>query len=380
MRVAKFSVPEIVFGAGCMSYVGSYALQLGAKKVFLVSDEGLEQAGWVEALQEILHAMSLNWIYDNDVTSNPRDYQVHRGAELYLREQADLIIALGGGSPLDLAKGIAAVASNGGTIQDYEGANLIVKPLPPMIFVPSTAGSGSDVSQFAIITNVARKVKMSLISRSLAPNVSLVDPRLVATVDDELLISSAIDALAHAIESYVSPIAHALTETLALRAIDLILRHLQPALAKREPHDLEQLSMAATAAGISFSNACLGAGHAIAHSLGGFFDVAHGLVHASLLPAVMRYNLPACTEKMAAIGHIILGRDHPDYTRTALEGIARLEAFFASLNTPYRLRHVVSDQHVFPQICAMATKDACLLTNPRPADADDLLGICREAW
>ena len=380
MDIRKFSLPEIIFGHGSMEYIGSYALQLGAKKVFVVSDPGLEKSGWVDKLLKILEASSLRWVYYANVSSNPRDYEVHLGADLYKAEGADVVIALGGGSPMDMAKGVATVVSNGGTIQDYEGANLITSPLPPMIFLPSTCGSGSDISQFAIITDVGRKVKMSLISRSLTPNVSIIDPELLSTADDELIISSAVDALAHAVESYVSLIAHTLTETQALKAVHLILDNLEPALKTRDPQALEYLSIAATAAGMSFSNASLGACHAIAHSLGGFFDTTHGMVHPVLLPAVMSFNLPACQGKMATIGEIVLKKRLSSSRQTAEGGIKRLKEIFVELGTDTRFRQIVDDRSAFPQICEMATKDACLLTNPRTATAEELLGICEEVW
>lgn len=380
MVIKKFSLPEIIFGHGSMEYTGSYALQLGAKKVFLVSDPGLERSGWVGKLIEVLEASALKWVYYSNVSSNPRDYEVHLGADLYKAEGADVVIGLGGGSPLDMAKGVATVASNGGIIQDYEGANLIVRPLPPMIFLPSTAGSGSDISQFAIITDVARKVKMSLISRSLTPNVSIIDPDMLSTADDDLIVTSSVDALSHAVESYVSLIAHTLTETQALKAMQLILHNLKPALETRDPLAMENLSMAAVAAGMSFSNASLGACHAIAHSLGGFFDTPHGMVHPVLLPAVMSYNLPVCEEKMATIGEIVLGRRLSSSLQTAEGGIKRLKEIFLELGTAVHFRDIVDDETAFPQICEMATKDACLLTNPRPATARELLAICQEAW
>ncbi|UTF50139.1 iron-containing alcohol dehydrogenase [Desulfomicrobium sp. ZS1] len=380
MDIRKFSLPEIIFGHGSMEYTGSYALQLGAKKVFLVSDPGLERSGWVGKLIGVLEASALKWVYYSNVSSNPRDYEVHLGADLYKAEGADVVIGLGGGSPLDMAKGVATVASNGGTIQDYEGANLIIRPLPPMIFLPSTAGSGSDISQFAIITDVARKVKMSLISRSLTPNVSIIDPDMLSTADDDLIVTSAVDALSHAVESYVSLIAHTLTETQALKAMHLILDNLKPALKTRDPLAMENLSMAAVCAGMSFSNASLGACHAIAHSLGGFFDTTHGMVHPVLLPAVMSYNLPACEEKMAIIGEIVLGKRLSSSLQTAEGGIKRLKEIFLEIGTSVHFREIVDDESAFPQICEMATKDACLLTNPRPATAEQLLAICQEVW
>lgn len=380
MDIRKFSLPEIIFGHGSMRYTGVYARQLGGKKIFVVADQGLEQAGWIHKLFEILDASALRWVYYNRVSSNPRDHEVHEGAKLYQEQGADVIVALGGGSPMDMAKGVATVVSNGGIIQDYEGANLITSPLPPMIFLPSTAGSGSDVSQFAIITDVQRKVKMSLVSRSLTPDVSIIDPDMLSTADANLILSSAVDALAHAVESYVSLIAHTLTEVQALKAIHLFLDNIFPALKFREPEALENLSMAATCAGMSFSNASLGAGHAIAHSLGGFFDTTHGMVHPALLPSIMSFNLPACEKKSAIIGEIILGKRLSSDAQTGLGGIERLREIFEELGAITKLREMIDDADAFPQICDMAVKDACLLTNPRPATAQDLLAICQEAW
>ncbi len=380
MDVRKFSIPEILFGHGSLNYAALCAFRMGAEKVFLVSDEGLEKAGWVERVISILKKEQLAWHYYSAVNSNPRDYQVSEGAERYLEEGCDVVMAIGGGSPMDAAKGIAMVASNGGKVQDYEGANRIQRPLPPMVFIPSTAGSGADISQFAIITDMQRQVKMSIISRTLVPNISITDPQLLTTKPNDLIISSAIDALSHAVEAYISTIASTLTDIQSLKAIDLILTHLSVALQDRSMQALEKLSSAGTFAGMAFSNASLGLDHALAHSLGGKLDVAHGLIHPVLLPHVMRFNLPTCVEKMAAIGEIILGRRLGSDEATAQAGIERLEAFFDDLHISTHLRDIVDDPDVLPQICEMAVYDTCLVTNPREATVEDMIDICKVAW
>lgn len=380
MTVRKFSLPEIFFGRESLKYAGGCARILGAEKVFLVSDPGLEKAGWVEKVFEILESEKLDWFYYSDIVANPRDFQIEQGARLYQEKGCDVVMALGGGSPMDAAKGIALVASNGGTVHDYEGANRIQRPLPPMVFIPSTAGSGSDISQFAIITDVRRCVKMSIISRTLVPNISIIDPLILGTKPKDLIVSSAIDAFSHAVESYVSPIAFPFTETQSLKAIDLIIRYLPRALKSPSIDVLEQLAIASTAAGMAFSNASLGMDHALAHSLGGMLDVVHGLVHPVLLPPVMRYNLPVCEEKLAEIGKIILGRRRRTSRSTALAGIEKLEENFVSLKTVTRLRDIVSDRSTLPQVCQMASRDACLLTNPRSATWEEMLEMCEEAW
>lgn len=379
-RITKFAIPEIIFGRGGTRYVAPCARRLGAKKVFLVTDQGLIDCGWADHVVGLLEEDGLDYVLFDEVSSNPRDFQVHQGAEMYLDHHADVIIAMGGGSPMDTAKGIGTIAGNGGQIRDYEGANRIMRPLPPMIFIPTNAGSGSDISQFCIITDVKRQVKMSIISRSLVPNISIIDPTLLMTKSEQMVIASAVDALAHAIESFVSPLSSPFTETEALKAIELAARNLLPAVHDRSPEAMEQLAIASTAAGMSFSNAGLGIGHALAHSLGGTFDTLHGLVHPILLPSVMRYNLPACPEKMCVIGRIIQGTCSACSKGQGEKGIARLEELFSGLNAPSRLRDIVPDDSRLEQICKMAVHDACMLTNPRPAGWEDLLAVCREAW
>jgi alcohol dehydrogenase len=380
MRISKFAIPEIIFGRGSIVHLASCAKRLGGRRVLLVSDQGIVSAGWVDRIMEILRDNGLEWVFFDAVNSNPRDYQVHAGAEIYGRERADVIIAVGGGSPMDAAKGIATIIGNGGRINDYEGANRIMRPLPPMIFLPTTAGSGSDISQFAIITDVERQVKMSIISRSLVPNVSIIDPLVLLTKSEELVIASAIDAFAHAVESYLSLLSSPFTEHQALKAIRLIAKNLTPALNDRSIEAMENLSIAATSAGMSFSNAGLGVGHSLAHSLGGMFDVLHGLVHPILLPPVMRYNLAASVDKMANIGRIVCGPRMCSAQYIAQAGIDWLERFFSDLDVPLRLRDILPDSGCLETIARAAVNDACTLTNPRPSSWESLLGVCQEAW
>ncbi len=382
MKTMKFAIPEIIFGRGSLEYGGQCALRLGARKILLVSDSGIEEAGWVQKLMEILREAGIDWVYYSDVTQNPRDFQIEQGAAFYLNNKADVIMAIGGGSAMDTAKGIAILASNGGRIADYEGANRVAKPLPPMIFITTTAGSGSDISQFCIITDVQRALKMSIITRTIVPNIAIVDPLILQTKPEKLIIESAIDALAHAVEAYVSRIASPFTEMQSLKAIELIIHNLKPAVETGSLDSLEQLSIASTAASMAFSNAGLGAEHALAHSLGGHFDLRHGAVHAILLTAVMRYNLDACTAKMCDIGRIILGRSVGTEHETALAGIEELDIFFTSYKISHRLSENIAslDKNIFDPICKMAVHDACNLTNPKTITDRDFMNICEEVW
>jgi len=380
MFVTKFAIPEIIFGHGSVKFLAKCARRLGAKRIFFVSDEGLEESGWVDQVIAILDEDHLESVYFNNVSSNPRDSQVHEGAELYLQEGCDVIVALGGGSPMDAAKGIGIIAGNGGQIRDFEGANRIMRPLPPMILIPSTAGSGSDVSQFCIITDVEREVKMSIVSRTLVPNISIIDPDLLLTKDRSLILASAIDALAHAVESYVSRLSSPFTEMHSLKAIELIVNNIGPAAEHRDPKALEQLSIASTSAGIAFSNAGLGMLHSLAHSLGGVYDVLHGMVHPVLLTPVMRYNMMSCLDKMSTIGRLITGSETGSDEKAAISGTIELENLFAKMNVNTQLRQLLPDQSTVERICKVAVMDACQLTNPKDAGWQELLSICEEAW
>lgn len=380
MPITKYALPDIIFGPGTFVRMPLCARQLGAQRVLLISDPGLERAGWVEQAMDLLRGDGLEWIYYNECVPNPRDEALARGAEVYREERADVIVALGGGSPMDTAKGIAALVGNGGRIQDYEGANKLRRPLPPLLCVPTTAGSGSDISQFCIITDRRRKLKMSIISRTLTPNISIVDPLLPRTGDARLLIASAIDALAHAVESYLSTLASPFTVGQALESISRIVRFLPAAVEDGTPEALEQLCIASTQAGMSFSNAGLGVGHALAHALGGAYDVTHGAVHPVFLPLVMEYNMGSCPEKVASIGGCILGRRPRDTEAAARGGIRYLRRFFARWGVPVRLSQILPDDAGLAAIAAGALQDVCTLTNPRTPTQEELLALCREAW
>jgi alcohol dehydrogenase len=380
MLITKFAIPEVIFGNGSIKYLAPCARRLGAKRILLVSDPGVEAAGWVEVVMDLLKKDHIDCVYFNEVNSNPRDWQVHMGAELYSETGADVIVGLGGGSPIDAAKGISTIVGNGGRISDYEGANKIMRPLPPMIFIPSTAGSGSDVSQFCIITDMDRQVKISIISRSLVPNLSIIDPNLLSTKSRELIIASAVDALAHAVESYISRLASPFSEPQAMLAVRLFMDNIQEAVDTRSPEALKNLSIASTAAGMSFSNAGLGIAHSLAHSIGGRFDVLHGLVHPVLLPTVMRFNLPSSMAKLACIGRQVIPARYKSDEMQALKAIEHLQDLFERLGVTRRLGQILPDNSELEQICRMALPDACTLTNPREAECTDLMNICEAAW
>uniref|UniRef100_C6DYJ9 Iron-containing alcohol dehydrogenase n=1 Tax=Geobacter sp. (strain M21) TaxID=443144 RepID=C6DYJ9_GEOSM len=381
MEISKFVAPEIIFGRGSLSQIGESVVRLGVSKVFMVSDDHVIAAGWVEQAVEYLRAAGLETVIFSGLTTNPKDREVTEGATKYLSSGCDGIVSVGGGSPTDVAKAIATIASNGGRLQDYEGVNKISVPLPPMVIVPSTAGAGSEVSQFTIIVDTKRKLKMSIISRSLIPDIAIVDPELLKTKDAKLAAATGVDALTHGIESYVSLAATPLTDIHALKAIQLISKNLRRAVAERGDMDANtNMAMASLTAGLAFSNAILGAAHAMTHQVDGLIDQHHGETNASILPHVMRFNLKACPERFRDIA-VAMGEDVTDLELMAAaeRSIDAVKALIAEIGLDQGLSELGLREEFIPLLSENATKDACLLTNPRSATREQIEEIYRNA-
>ncbi|WP_020676768.1 iron-containing alcohol dehydrogenase [Geopsychrobacter electrodiphilus] len=376
----KFEVPEIIFGRGLLNQVGSCAKRLGGKKVFLVSDEGLVRAGWVDRVMKSLQDAGLDFVLFDQITSNPKDYEIEAGFHEYMAHGADVIVGLGGGSAMDAAKGIAILGSNGGRIQDYRGVDQIHRPLPPLVLCPTTCGTGSDVSQFAVINDSYEKCKLTIMSRCVAPDISLTDPDTLATLSDEYLSSSAVDALSHAVEAYFSVASSSLTDVNATQALSLLAKSFSRAVRERRNDDLEDLSRASLHAGMAFSNALLGISHALAHPIGGLYDSNHGHVNAVLLPEVLRYDFPVVKQKLsgfaAALGHNPVGNEG-FAEEMALETVDRL---LDDGKAPRGLRNLGVREEDLPGLAARALDDVCLLTSPRQTDQEDLLGILKRSY
>jgi alcohol dehydrogenase class IV len=381
VNISKFVAPEIIFGRGSLSQLGESAVRIGASKVFLVSDEDVIKAGWVEVAVQYLRAAGLEAEIFSSLTTNPKDFEVTEGVERYLRSGCDGIVAVGGGSPTDVAKSIAILASNGGILRDYEGINRISRPLPPMVIAPTTAGAGSEVSQFTIIVDTARKLKMSIISKSLVPDIAIVDPELLKTKDAKLAAATGLDAFTHGIESYVSLAATPLTDIHALKAIQLISRNLRLAVADRQDMEANtNMAMASLTAGLAFSNAILGATHAMTHQVDGLIDQHHGETNAAILPHVMEFNLSACPERFrdiaVAMGEDVSGMDAAAAAAVSIEAVKRL---IADIGLAKGLGQIGLKEEFIPLLSRNAVKDACLVTNPRSVTIDEIEAIFRKA-
>ncbi len=376
----KFEVPEIVFGRGLLSRVGVCARRLGGRKVLLVTDPGVRRAGWADVAIRSLRAADLEVICFDDVTENPKDVEVERGAEEYRRQGADVIVGLGGGSPMDAAKGIAILVSNGGRIQDYEGSDRIHRPLPPLVLCPTTCGTGSDVSQFAIINDTERRCKMTIMSRTVAPDISLTDPDTLRTLPEEYVCGTAFDALSHAVEAFFSVAATSLTDVHAIRAVRLLSASLVRAVREHRDEDLENLARASLHAGMAFSNALLGIVHALAHPIGGLYGVGHGSINAVLLPHVIRYDLPAVMPKLPELAWGLGRRTDGDVERASEIVQEQVDLLVHRSGAPRSLRSLGVREEDLDLVAHRALEDTCIQTAPREAGPGDLRQILARAY
>ncbi|PCM44560.1 alcohol dehydrogenase-like regulatory protein ErcA [Marinobacter sp. ANT_B65] len=380
-ELRKFVSPEIVFGAGARKSVANFASNLGAKHVFLVSDPGVAAAGWVGEIVTLLTDAGLRSTVFTGVSANPRVDEVMAGAELYKASECDVIVSIGGGSPMDCAKGVGIIASNGRHILDFEGVDTIANPPPPLIFIPTTAGTSADVSQFAIISDQNRRFKFSIISKAVVPDVSLIDPEVTETMSPFLTACTGVDALVHAIEAFVSTGSGPLTDSHALEAIRLINRNLEPLVDNTaDPFLREQIMLASMQAGLAFSNAILGAVHAMSHSLGGFLDLPHGLCNALLLEHVVAYNFRSAEDRFRRVAEAMdidtRGMGKPEIQKRLMNRIVQLKRRVGLADSLANLGVSVSD---IPYLSGFALQDPCILTNPRKSSLRDVQVVYEEA-
>jgi alcohol dehydrogenase class IV len=378
----KFLVPDVIFGVGMMAEVGLAVKRQGGVRVFVVSDPGVVQAGWTSEALAHIEAVGVTHELWVGVTPNPKDREVEAGCRAYLDSHCDVRVAVGGGSCIDAAKAIAVLAVHGGPIADYAGVGKVPGPLPPTVMVPTTGGSGSDVSQFCVVTDTRRGIKATIGGRALVPDASVTDPRALTTVPPDITAYTALDALSHAVECYVSKAANFLSDAQALAAMRSVSEHLLPALD--DPADLsarEGLARASLQAGLAFSNGLLGATHAISHQIGGITDLPHGLLNAIMLPHVMEFNAPVAAQRLAAVAEA-LG------TSTACLGpyeaacaaIETVRALSVKAGLPSSLSQLGVSKSQIDVFARNALNDAYIVTNPRKVREEDARAICRAAW
>ena len=382
MEPRKFVAPEFVLGEGALALAGRYAANLAARKVLLVTDPGVIETGWAGKVEESLRQAGLPFIVFSELSANPKDTEVMTGAARYLSEQCDVIVAVGGGSPMDCAKCIGVVASNGENILQFEGVDRIENPCPPLICIPTTAGSSADISQFAIINDATRKVKIAIISKVVLPDLALVDPLTTLSMPANLTAATGIDALVHAIEAYVSNAHSPVTDLHALEAIRLIAQNLKGAI--EHPLDLgfrNPMMLASLLAGLAFSNASLGLVHAMSHSLGGLSNLPHGACNALLLEHVVAFNFKSAPARYARIaGAFGLGIDGLSPKDQEIRLIQTLREFRREAGFTGGLRELGLSQADLPELAQNALKDPCVATNPAQPTAKEIELIYERAF
>ena len=378
----SFFMPTVnLMGAGSVAEVGKQAKIQGGSKALVVTDKPLMTTGIVEKVTQLLEASGINSIVYDGAQPNPTVENVNDGIDIYKKENCDVIIAVGGGSPIDCAKGIGLVITNGGSIKDYEGLDMSEKPTPPFIAVNTTAGTASEMTRFTIITDTDRHVKMAIVDWHVTPDVSINDPELMLSMPVFLTAATGMDALTHAIEAYVSINATPLTDSAAMKSIELISQYLRPAVANGESLEArDKMAYAEFLAGMAFNNAGLGHVHAMAHQLGGFYNLPHGVCNAVLLPHVEKFNLIACPDRFVdiaiALGEEVDGLSDMDAADEALEAIQRLSE---EVGIPAGLKELGVKEKDMPILAENALKDACGFTNPRKATKKDIIQIYKNA-
>lgn len=380
---STFYIPAVnIMGIDCLDEALDAIVGHGLRKALIVTDVGLVRAGVAERVVAKLTARDIETVIFDGAKPNPSIANVEAGLAMLQRERCDCVISLGGGSPHDCAKGIALCVTNGGHIRDYEGVDRSMHPQLPLIAINTTAGTASEMTRFCIITDEARHVKMAIVDRNVTPLLSVNDPALMVGMPKALTAATGMDALTHAIEAYVSTAATPITDACALKAISLINANLRQVVA--DGSDLkarENMVYAQFLAGMAFNNASLGYVHAMAHQLGGFYDLPHGVCNAILLPHVQRFNAQACAARLSdvarAMGVKVCGLDT---SQGAAAAIAAIEQLAAAIGIPGGLAELGVRIEDVPVLAINALKDACGLTNPRTASQAEIEAIFKAAF
>ena len=379
MSVSHFFMPvQNIIGPGALDEALQIVGKLGFRKALIVTDPGLSKIGVANTVSDKLAAQGIPATVFDGAQPNPTVSNVNAGLEALKAAQADLVVSLGGGSSHDCAKGIALVAANGGKIEDYEGVDKSAKPQLPLLAVNTTAGTASEMTRFTIITDETRHVKMAIVDKHVTPFLSVNDSSMMEGMPASLTAATGMDALTHAVESYVSTAATPLTDACAVKAIELIARYLPTAVSEPKNQEArEKMAYAQFLAGMAFNNASLGYVHAMAHQLGGFYDLPHGVCNALLLPHVEAFNMSAASGKLNEVG-AILQANNPQLA--GLDPVAAIKKLADIVGIPKSLEELGVKREDFDVLAANALKDVCGFTNPVQASHAEIVGIFAEAY
>ena len=382
MSTYTFFMPsKNLMGKGCLADAGKEISSLGLKKALIVTDKILVDLGVVNNLTEVLASNNVDYVIFDKTQPNPTVKNVEDGEAMLKENNCDFIISFGGGSPHDCAKGIGIVATNGGSIKDYEGLDKSAKPMMPLVAINTTAGTASEMTRFCIITDEDRHIKMAIVDSHTTPLISVNDPLLMINKPKNLTAATGMDALTHAVEAYVSTIATPITDACALKAIELVSDYLRMAVENGQDEDArDKMAYAQFLAGMAFNNASLGYVHAMAHQLGGFYDLPHGVCNAILLPHVQEYNANIVPERFIDIaksmGENVEGLSAKEAAEKAILAIKKLSS---DIGIPSGLTELGAKVEDFETLAKNALVDACGFTNPKQATLEEIIAIYTNA-
>ena len=379
----SFTIPQnIKFGAGTLDLLPDLAKELGKSKGYIISGPHLNKIGMVAKCRKALKNAGMESECFTETEGNPSTDTVVKATEGFKKSKADFIVAFGGGSPLDVAKAVAVLATYGGNIVDYEGAGKVMGPVVPMIAIPTTAGTGSEVTAFSVITDHSRNYKLTVVSNYLLPAYVILDPDLIATVPANTAAACGIDAMVHALEAYISKAASPFSDIFAREALRLIGGSIRDYVADRStPAACESMMVGSLFAGIAFSHARLGNVHAMSHPVSAYFDVPHGVANAILLPTVVDFNKDAADpEKYRYIYGCIskdMGADI-NFTPDMLATEIRMLNYELGILPTLSDIGVTSDK--FEQMADDAMKSGNIQCNPQFTMKNDILKLYEQAF
>lgn len=349
------------------------------KNALVVTDKILNKIGVVKQVTDILSKANIKFSIFDETKPNPTVKNVEDGLRMIKKNKCDFVISLGGGSPHDCAKGIALLATNGGKINDYEGVDKSEKPQLPLIAINTTAGTASEMTRFSIITDEERHIKMAIVDKNITPIVAINDPTLMMGMPKGLTAATGMDALTHSIEAYISTGANPVTDACAEKAIELIVANLRKAVEKgSDKVARENMAYAEFLAGMAFNNASLGYVHAMAHQMGGFYDLPHGVCNAILLPNVIEFCAPKCKDKLVKIA-MLFGATPAKAKDPAKFIISEIKKLSRDIGIPKGFIELGAQDKDLPILAKNALKDACGFTSPRKAKQSEIIEIYKKS-
>ena len=371
----SFELPtKIEYGVGATGKLVESIKELGSRKVLIVTDKGIEAAGLLSGIAGQFTAARLEYEIFSGVDPNPKDHNVHAGTKIAKDLQADCLVAVGGGSPIDCAKSIAVVATHGGAVRDYEGGQKISGNVLPLIAIPTTAGTGSEVTFSSVITDTGEGFKFTVKHPAMAPRIALLDPRMTLTMPPGLTAATGMDALTHAIEGYTARVSEPLADAAALYAIELVAKYLKTAVFEGDNLEARAgMLLGSVLAGIAFSHSDVGSVHCIAEALGGKYDTAHGVCNAVVLPAVMEYNMEYCRERYARIA-LAMGIFFDSTEEGARKSVEAVNQLAVDVNLPDFSSFGVKTEDI-EELALKSFVNGSNVDNPRPMSKDDYLTL-----